>query len=113
MPVAVVNIASVIVHHAVSLLVVPKPQPVITVVVGEVVYALAVLLVLEPLPFVPFAIGEGIHSMPLPFAFHVLSLKGVAIIKACTAFAMGLSTKHFALIEPFVVRHARAKNYFL
>ena len=78
-PSAVVDVAVVVVHDALPLLVVFEPKTFVAVVVGEVIGSVTVLLVLEPLAFVFLAIGKLVDASTLPLALDVLTLVIVAI----------------------------------
>ena len=96
-----------------ALLVIPKPQTHILVVVHEVVCAVAVLLVLEPFAVIFLSVGEGIDSVSLSFAFDVLPFVGVAVLVSCQAFAVGLSCLHLSSVGASVSRLTCAERYLL
>ena len=73
-PVAVIHVAVVIVHGALSLLVVAEPQAFVFVVVHEIIYAMPVLLVLKPFAFVFFSVREFIHAVSLAFCLSRIRL---------------------------------------
>ena len=113
LPLAVVFVAVVVVHHAVALLVIAKPQAYVLVIVGKVIRTLTVLLVLKPLALILLPVEECVHTVALPAALNVGAFVHVTVLVCGLAFAVGLATSHLAAVLASVFGLARTQGYLL
>ena len=102
LPLAIIHVTRIIVHYTVPLLIITEPQTLVAVIIGKVIRSFAVLLVLIPLAFILLAVNKRVNAIALTLTFLILSLIDIAISEVCLTLAMGLISKHFALIKTLI-----------
>ena len=96
-----------------ALLVVTEPQPIVTVIVREIINTMTMLLVLEPLAFILLTISKGIDAISLTTPLVVFAFICITVLIEHLAFAVGLTGNDLTIVLAAVFRLRRAKGNLL
>jgi hypothetical protein len=87
-----------IVHYALTLLVISKPKAFVLIIVSKIKHTPAMLMVLKPITLILLSIRKCINTISLTLAFHVMAFVGITVKECRFALPVRFSTYKFTKI---------------